>query len=33
MIDAPVYKHAQGVLRLATAAGLEIPTITEKDIS
>lgn len=33
MIDAPVYKHAQGVLKLARAAGLQIPEITEKDIS
>ncbi|BEJ13998.1 hypothetical protein CspHIS471_0311720 [Cutaneotrichosporon sp. HIS471] len=33
MIDAPVYKQAQNTLRLAQAAGLPIPNITEKDIS
>lgn len=33
MIDAPVYKQAQNTLRIARAAGLSIPTITEKDIS
>lgn len=32
MIDAPVYKQALKVLALATAAGLPIPEITEKDI-
>lgn len=32
MIDAPVYKQALNVLRIAQTAGLNIPTITEKDI-
>lgn len=32
MIDAPVYKQALNVLRIAQTAGLSIPTITEKDI-
>ncbi|KAL1406134.1 hypothetical protein Q8F55_007817 [Vanrija albida] len=32
MIDAPMYKQALNTLLLAQTAGLEIPTITEKDI-
>lgn len=33
MIDAPMYKQALNTLALATAAGLEIPVVTEKDIA
>jgi len=33
MIDAPMYKQALNVLANATAAGLPIPEITEKDVS
>lgn len=33
MIDAPVYKQALNTIAAATAAGLQIPTVTEKDIA
>jgi hypothetical protein len=33
MIDAPMYKQALSVLANATAAGLAIPEISEKDVA